>query len=112
MNEIDNGSISSEDSSDSVYCHIRSASMTQEQPWSKEEVEMALSNLSGGETAFSVISSLQGSALQKALEEFHCLTLNTGCSHRKLSLPTFANGYAEITATSCDLRFNIARETN
>ncbi|XP_020288047.1 transient receptor potential channel pyrexia-like isoform X2 [Pseudomyrmex gracilis] len=94
MNEIDNdGSISSEDSSDSVYCHIRSAPMTQEQPWGKDEVEIALSNLPGGETALSLISALQGGALQTALEEFHCLTLNTGCGHRKLSLPTFANGF-------------------
>lgn len=94
MSEIDGGSISSENSSDSVTCHIPTAPMTQEQPWRKEEVEMALSNLPAGEVALSLIPTLQGDALQKALEEFQCLTLNENvdCSHRKISLPTFANG--------------------
>jgi hypothetical protein len=68
--------------------------MTQEQPWDKREVEMALSNLPGGEAALSLIPTLQDDALQKALQEFQCLTLNeTDCRHRKLSLPMFANGY-------------------
>lgn len=97
MSEIENGSISSEDSSESVTCHIRAAPMTQEQPWSKEEVEVALSNLPGGKAALSLIPVLQGDALQKVLEEFRCLTLNENadCRHRKLSVPTFANGYVE-----------------
>ncbi|XP_025072929.1 transient receptor potential channel pyrexia-like [Pogonomyrmex barbatus] len=95
MNEIDGNSISSEDSSDSVICHMQVAPMTQEQPWSREEVEGALLNLPGGEAAFSLISSLQGDALQKTLEEFQSLTLNeiADCRHRKISLPTFANGF-------------------
>lgn len=94
MSEIENGSISSEDSSESVTCHIRAAPMTQEQPWSKEEVEVALSNLPGGEAALSLISVLHD-ALQRVLEEFQCLTLNKNadCRHCELSLPTFANGF-------------------
>lgn len=94
MSEIDGGSISSENGSDSVTCHIPTAPMTQEQPWSKEEVKVALSNLPGGEVALSLISALQGDALQKALEEFQSLTLNeiVNSRHRKMSLPTFANG--------------------
>lgn len=101
MNEIENGSISSEDSSESVTCYIRAASMTQEQPWSKEEIKMALSNLPGGETALSLISVLHGDALQKVLEEFQCLTLNGNADlkHRKISLSTFANGYGMIIAS-------------
>jgi hypothetical protein len=94
MDEIDRGSISS-DTSESIGCHIQAAPMMQEQPWSKEEVEVALSHLPGGEAVLSLIPSLQGDALQRALEEFQLLTLNeTGCRHRKVSLPTFANGYA------------------
>ncbi|KAG5319062.1 PYX protein, partial [Acromyrmex heyeri] len=94
MSEIDSGSISSENSSDSVTCHI-STPMTQEQLWSKEEVEIALSNLPGGEAALSLIPTLQNDTLQKALEEFQCLTLNEimDCNHRKITLPTFANGF-------------------
>lgn len=91
MREIDGDSISSENSSDSVTCHIPTAPITQEQLWSKEEVEVALSNLPGGEVALSLIPSLQDNVLQKALEEFRCLTLNETV-HRKISLPTFANG--------------------
>lgn len=94
MNEIDSGSISSENSLDSVTCHISTVPMTQEQLWSKEEVEIALSNLPGGEVALSLIPTLQNDTLQKALEEFQCLTLNEimDCNHRKITLPTFANG--------------------
>lgn len=94
MNEMNHGSISSEDSSESITCHIHQAPISQEQPWTKEEVEMALSNLPAGEIALSLISTLQGDALRKALENFQCLAINeTDCRHRKLSLPTFANGY-------------------
>lgn len=91
---MDDGSISSEDSPESVTCHIRSEPMTQEQPWSKREVEVALSNLPGGEVALTLIPTLQDDALQRALKEFQSLTLNEiDCRHRKLSLPMFANGY-------------------
>lgn len=93
MNEMDRRSISSENSSDSVTCHIRHTPITQEQPWSKEEVEVALSNLPAGEAALSLLVTLQGDALQQVLEEFQSLTLNEiDCRHRKISLPTFANG--------------------
>lgn len=69
--------------------------MMQEQPWGKDEVEVALSNLPAGETALLLIPTLQGDSLQRALEEFQFLTLNetADCRHRKVSLPTFANGY-------------------
>ncbi|GAB1869853.1 Transient receptor potential channel pyrexia [Camponotus japonicus] len=99
MNELENGSISSENSSESVTCPIRNASMTQEQPWSKEEVEVALSNLPGGEAALSLIPVLHDDALEKVLEEFQCLTLdeNADCRHRKLLLHTFANGFMRKT---------------
>ncbi|XP_012535072.2 transient receptor potential channel pyrexia [Monomorium pharaonis] len=93
MSEI-SGSISSENIFDSVTCHIPTSPMTQEQPWSKEEVEMALSNLPGGEVALSLIPALQEDALQKALEEFQSLTLNnTVDRHHKMSLSKFANGF-------------------
>lgn len=100
MNELENGSISSEDSSESVTCHIRNTSTTQEQPWSKGEVEVALSNLPGGEAALSLIPVLHDDALEKVLEEFQCLTLdeNADCRHRKLLLHTFANGYGMIAS--------------
>lgn len=91
MSELDGDSISSENSSDSVTCHIPTAPITQEQPWSKEEVETALSNLPAGEVALSLIPSLQDDVLQKVLDEFRCLTLNE-IVHRKISLSTFANG--------------------
>lgn len=93
MDEVDQGSISSEDNPESITCHIRSTPMTQEQPWSKEEVEVALSNLPAGEAALSLISALQTDALQRALEEFQSLTFNKAdCRHRIIPLPTFANG--------------------
>lgn len=94
MNEINDGGISSENSSDSVTCHISTAPITQEQPWGKEEIEVALSNLPGGKVALSLIRALQDDALQKALKEFQSLTLNetVNCRHRKMPLPTFANG--------------------
>ncbi|KAL0100199.1 hypothetical protein PUN28_019552 [Cardiocondyla obscurior] len=97
MSELDNGGISSENSSDSVTCHIPTSPMTQEQPWSKEEIETALMNLPGGEVALSLIPSLQDDALQKVLDEFKCLTLNkvVDCRHRKISLSTFANGFRQ-----------------
>lgn len=98
MSELENGSISSEDSSESVTCHIRDASMTQEQPWNKQEVEVALSNLPGGEAALSLIPVLHDDTLQKVLEEFQSLTLNADCRHRKLLLHTFANGYEMIAS--------------
>ncbi|EGI63807.1 Transient receptor potential channel pyrexia [Acromyrmex echinatior] len=43
----------------------------------------------------SLIPTLQNDTLQKALEEFQCLTLNEimDCNHRKITLPTFANGF-------------------
>ncbi|XP_018342829.1 PREDICTED: transient receptor potential channel pyrexia-like [Trachymyrmex septentrionalis] len=46
-------------------------------------------------TALSLIPTLQNDTLQKALEEFQCLTLNEimDCNHRKITLPTFANGF-------------------
>lgn len=104
MNEIDRGSISSEDTSESIRCHIRTAPMMQEQPWGKDEVEMALSNLPGGEAALSLIPTLHGDALQRALEEFQLLTLNktADCRQRKVSLPTFANGYVMMMLMTKD----------
>ncbi|XP_011696912.1 PREDICTED: transient receptor potential channel pyrexia-like [Wasmannia auropunctata] len=97
MTEIDDGCISSEDSSNSVICSIPTTPMTQEQPWSKEQVEKALSNLPGGEVALSLIPALRDDALQQALEEFSGLTLNetADCRHRKISLPKFANGFRQ-----------------
>ncbi|XP_072748034.1 transient receptor potential channel pyrexia [Anoplolepis gracilipes] len=99
MNEIEDRSISSEDSSESVTCYIGAAPMTHEQPWSKEKVEIALANLPGGKAALSLIPVLHSDALQKVLEEFQCLTLdkNADLKRHKLSLPScmFANGFMQ-----------------
>ena len=94
MSELESGSISSEDSSESATCHIRAVPMTQEQLWTKKEVEIALTSRPAGEAALSLIPVLQGDALQRALEEFQCLTLNENadCRHRKVSSSTFASG--------------------
>ncbi|EFN68830.1 Transient receptor potential channel pyrexia [Camponotus floridanus] len=68
---------SSESSLESVICHSsQDESTTQKQPWSKEEIEVALSNLPGGGIALSLIPTFHGDALQKILEEFRCVTLN------------------------------------
>ncbi|XP_029172878.1 transient receptor potential channel pyrexia-like [Nylanderia fulva] len=98
MNKIENDDrnyISSEDSAESVTCHIQSAPMTQEQPWSKKEVVIALSNLPGGEVALSLIPGLHDEALQRVLEEFRSLTLNENadCKHRNFSVSTFADEF-------------------
>ncbi|XP_011264522.2 LOW QUALITY PROTEIN: transient receptor potential channel pyrexia [Camponotus floridanus] len=60
-------------------------STTQKQPWSKEEIEVALSNLPEGNKVLSLIPTLHGDALQKVLEEFQCVTLNKSDEDRKHS---------------------------
>ncbi|EFN62634.1 Transient receptor potential channel pyrexia [Camponotus floridanus] len=58
---------------------------TQKQPWSREEIEVALSNLPEGNKVLSLIPTLHGDALQKVLEEFQCVTLNKSDEDRKHS---------------------------
>ncbi|GAB1869847.1 Transient receptor potential channel pyrexia [Camponotus japonicus] len=89
---------SSEDSLESIICHASQEESTQEQLWSKEEIEVALTNLPAGETALSLIPTLHGDALQKVLEEFQCLTLNKNEDRKhRISLSTFADEAAATT---------------
>ncbi|XP_054010715.1 transient receptor potential channel pyrexia [Hylaeus anthracinus] len=94
MTDMDASSISSENSSDSIAYHIRERQITNLQPWTKDEIVSALSNLPAGEHALSVIPTLHGDTLHKALNEF----LDNECNEvklnvRKLSTSSFANGY-------------------
>ncbi|GAB1866370.1 Transient receptor potential channel pyrexia [Camponotus japonicus] len=92
---------SSEGSLESIISDASSEdeSTTQEQPWSKEEIEVALSNLPGGDIALSLIPTLHGDALQKVLEEFQCVTLNKNEDRKhSISLPsTSADEAAAMT---------------
>ncbi|EFN62632.1 Protein fem-1-like protein C [Camponotus floridanus] len=73
-------------------------SMTQKQPWSKEEIEVALSNLPGGNIVSSLIPTLHGDTLQKVLEEFQCVTLKKNENHKhNVSLPTSADEIKQNT---------------
>ncbi|XP_076235392.1 transient receptor potential channel pyrexia [Calliopsis andreniformis] len=97
MTDIEENSLSSDDSSESIIYHIREKQITN-QPWSKEEIVSALSSLPAGEHALSVISVLYGDALHKALNEF----LNTDCNNllldtQKTSISLFTNGRAQNT---------------
>ncbi|XP_076164401.1 transient receptor potential channel pyrexia-like isoform X2 [Ptiloglossa arizonensis] len=98
MTDIQQNSISSEDSSDSIAYHIKERQMPNLQPWSKEDILLALSNLPAGEHALSVIPTLHGDTLHKALNEFlntdsNEMTLNV----RKTSTPSFPDGCMQNT---------------
>lgn len=94
MNDIEENSVTSEDSSKSIVYHIREKQITNQQPWSHEEIISALSNLPAGEHALSVISTLLGDTLQKSLDEFlNTDSNNTALDVRKASIPSFVNGY-------------------
>ncbi|EFN62635.1 Transient receptor potential channel pyrexia [Camponotus floridanus] len=88
----DNDGSNSEGSLESIICHAsqdESRNETQKQPWSKEEIEVALSKLPEGETALCVIPTLHGDALQKVLEEFQSVTINKSEDRKhSTSLPT------------------------
>ncbi|XP_078036050.1 transient receptor potential channel pyrexia [Augochlora pura] len=93
MDDVGNSSISSENSSDSIAYHIRERQMTKEQPWSKEEIVSALSNLPGGEYALSTIPTLYGDTLHKTINEF--LNVNSKVvtwNARKISISSYENG--------------------
>ncbi|KAK2583729.1 hypothetical protein KPH14_009647 [Odynerus spinipes] len=92
MNDIDNKSISSEETSEAVICHIRQRPMNQQQLWSKEEIILALSNLPAGEVALSTIPTLHGTLLQKTLEELQDLNLRDPQKTFKKTTCTFTNG--------------------
>jgi len=85
---------------ESVICHAsQDESTTQKQPWSKEEIEIALSKLPKGDIALSLIPTLHGNALQKVLEEFQCVTLNKNEDRKhSISLPTSADEYGMMLA--------------
>ncbi|XP_043495104.1 transient receptor potential channel pyrexia-like [Polistes fuscatus] len=96
MDEIDKKSISSEETSEPVICHIRQRPMNQQQLWTKDEITLALSNLPAGEVALATIPTLYGSILQKTLEELQDLHL------RKLHMDykrtcSFTNGCIKKT---------------
>jgi len=89
---------------ESIICHASQEESTQEQLWSKEEIEVALTNLPGGETALSLIPTLHGDALQKVLEEFQCLTLNKNEDRKhRISLSTLADEYGMIMISISNL---------
>lgn len=93
MDEIDEKSISSEETSEAIMCHIRQRPMNQQQLWSKEEITLALSNLPAGEVALATIPTLHGNILQKTLEELQNLHLRESQTIYKKTC-TFTNGYA------------------
>ncbi|CAK9822839.1 Transient receptor potential channel pyrexia [Anthophora retusa] len=70
MNDIEKSSISSEYSSEVIVYHIKERQMSSQQPWNKEEIITALSNLPAGKHALSVISALHGDHLRKVLDEY------------------------------------------
>lgn len=90
---MEEGSISSEYSSEPIICHIKERQITNQQPWNTEEIILALSNLPAGKRALSVISTLHGDTLDKSLHEF----LKTDYSKeavdsKKNTISSFANG--------------------
>lgn len=93
MDEIDEKSISSEETSEAIMCHIRQRTMNQQQLWSKEEITLALSNLPAGEVALATIPTLHGNILQTTLEELQNLHLREPQTIYKKTC-TFTNGYA------------------
>ncbi|KAF7399198.1 hypothetical protein HZH68_007790 [Vespula germanica] len=96
MDEIDKKSISSEETSEAIMCHIRQRPMNQQQLWTKEEITLALSNLPAGEAAFATIPTLHGNILEKTLEELQNLHLREPQTiYRKTC--TFTNGCVKKT---------------
>ncbi|OAD58344.1 Transient receptor potential channel pyrexia [Eufriesea mexicana] len=98
MNDMEEGSISSEYSSEPVTCHIKERQIINQQLWNTEEIILALSNLPAGKRALSVISTLHGDTLDKALDEF----LKTDYSKiavdpKNSTISSFANGCLQNT---------------
>lgn len=91
MEDLDNKSISSEETSEAVICHIRQRSTNQQQLWSKEEINLALYNLPAGEVALSTIPTLHGNLLQKTLEEIQDLELKSQITQKHIPC-SFMNG--------------------
>ena len=96
MDDLDEGSISSEESAAATMC-TKHLSLMRQRPWDSDEVRMSLSELPAGETALSVIAGLEGESLDKALADVQELNLSGfTLVDRKLSIPCFANGYNNI----------------
>ncbi|XP_076657384.1 transient receptor potential channel pyrexia [Halictus rubicundus] len=102
MDDIENNSISSENSSDSVAYHIRERQMTKEQPWSKEEIVSALSNLPVGEHALFIVPTLYGDSLHKTLNEFLNDNDKIVTSTRKMSTPPCENRNVKTSLLSIE----------
>ncbi|KAI4498472.1 hypothetical protein M0802_006407 [Mischocyttarus mexicanus] len=96
LDEIDKKSISSEETSEAVMCHIRQRPMNQQQLWTKDEINLALSNLPAGEVALATIPTLYGSILQKTLEELQDLHLRKLHTDYKRAC-SFTNGCIKKT---------------
>ncbi|XP_076762785.1 transient receptor potential channel pyrexia [Xylocopa sonorina] len=92
MNDIEEGSISSEYSSEPIICHIKERQITNQQPWNREEIILALSNLPAGKQALSIISTLHGDTLHKVLDEFLHTNHNEAMNVQKTVISSFANG--------------------
>ena len=90
--DLERGSISSEDSSQSAVCP-KHRHVYHQQLWSEEDVIRAISNLPAGEIALSVIPSLSGEQLEKVITEVKKADFSeTKVKDQILLIPRFANG--------------------
>ena len=90
--EMEQGSISSEDSSQSAACP-KQRQVYHQQLCKEEDIIRAITNLPAGETALSVIPKLCGEQLEKVIEEVKKADLSeTKAKDQSLFIPKFANG--------------------
>lgn len=89
----DLGSISSEESSESCARPKHRQMFYQNQLWREEDIIRAISNLPAGETALSLLPTLNGEKLDKVIEEIKNLDFSkTKVKNQMLLIPQFANG--------------------
>lgn len=90
--DLERGSISSEDSSQSAVCP-KQRQLYHQQLWSEEDVIRAISNLPAGKTALSVIPTLSGERLEKVIKDVKEADFSETKVKDQISLiPRFANG--------------------
>ena len=108
---MEESSISSEYSSDPslepVICHIKERQITNQQPWSTEEIILALSDLPAGKHALSIIPTLHGDILDKVLHEFLNIDNNKMKNIQKTPTPSFADGYTNYLFIIIKIIINI-----
>lgn len=92
MDDLESGSISSENSSKSA-ARPNHRQMYQHQLWREDDVIRAISDLPAGEIALSQLSTLNGEQLEKVIEETQKLDFSeTKVKNQMLLIPRFANG--------------------